>query len=73
MHLDDVVIVGAARSPIGTYGGQFREVTGVPLGIPVMQEIIRRANIDPAAIDEVGWGCCYQRAKDEVNIGRVTA
>lgn len=73
MNQDDVVITGAARSPIGTYGGQFREVTGVPLGIPVMQEIIRRANIDPATIDEVGWGCCYQRAKDEVNIGRVTA
>ncbi|MCF8025594.1 MAG: thiolase family protein [Desulfobacteraceae bacterium] len=73
MHMDDVVITGAVRSPIGTYGGQFRNVTGVPLGIPVMSEVIRQAGIEPGMIDEVGWGCCYQRAKDEVNIGRVTA
>jgi acetyl-CoA C-acetyltransferase len=73
MNQDDVVIVAAARSAIGTYGGQFRDVKGVPLGIPVMKEVIQRAGIDPAVIDEVGWGCCYQRAKDEVNIGRVTA
>jgi acetyl-CoA C-acetyltransferase len=38
-----------------------------------MKEAIKRANIDPAVIDDVGWGCCYQRAKNEVNIGRVTA
>lgn len=73
MDLDDVVIVSAVRSAIGTYGGQFREVTGVPLGVPVMKEAINRAGIDPAVIDDVGWGCCYQRAKNEVNIGRVTA
>jgi len=73
MDLDDVVIVSAVRSAIGTYGGQFREVTGVPLGVPVMKEAINRAGIDPAVIDDVGWGCCYQRAKKEVNIGRVTA
>jgi acetyl-CoA C-acetyltransferase len=73
MDLNDVVIVSAVRSAIGTYGGQFRNVTGVPLGVPVMKEAIKRANIDPAVIDDVGWGCCYQRAKNEVNIGRVTA
>ncbi|MGD9034024.1 MAG: thiolase family protein [Desulfobacteraceae bacterium] len=71
--MNDVVIVSAVRSAIGTYGGQFRNVTGVPLGVPVMKEAIKRANIDPAVIDDVGWGCCYQRAKNEVNIGRVTA
>jgi acetyl-CoA C-acetyltransferase len=73
MDLNDVVIVSAVRSAIGTYGGQFRNVTGVPLGVPVMKEAIKQANIDPAVIDDVGWGCCYQRAKNEVNIGRVTA
>jgi len=73
MNLDDVVITGAARSAIGSYGGQFRDVTGVPLGIPVMEDVIRRSGIDPAVIDDVGWGCCYQRARNEVNIARVTA
>ena len=73
MDLNDVVIVSAVRSAIGTYGGQFKNVKGVPLGVPVMAEAIKRAKIDPAVIDDVGWGCCYQRAKNEVNIGRVTA
>lgn len=73
MDMNDVVIVSAVRSAIGTYGGQFKNVKGVSLGVPVMMEAIRRAKIDPAVIDDVGWGCCYQRAKDEVNIARVTA
>ncbi len=73
MNADDVVIVSAVRSAIGTYGGQFRDVTAVPLGVPVMKEAIRRAGIDPALIDDVGWGCCYQRARNEVNVARVTA
>jgi acetyl-CoA C-acetyltransferase len=38
-----------------------------------MTEAIKRSNIDPAVIDDVGWGCCYQRAKNEVNVARVTA
>lgn len=73
MNADDVVIVSAVRSAIGTYGGQFRDVTAVPLGVPVMREAIQRAGIDPALIDDVGWGCCYQRARNEVNVARVTA
>ncbi len=73
MNADDVVIVSAVRSAIGTYGGQFRDVTAVPLGVPVMKEAIDRAGIDPALIDDVGWGCCYQRARNEVNVARVTA
>lgn len=73
MNLDDVVITAAVRSPIGTYGGQFRDVTCTQLGIPVMQEAISRSGIEPAMIDEVGWGCCYQRANGEVNIARITA
>jgi acetyl-CoA C-acetyltransferase len=73
MDLNDVIIASAVRSPIGTYGGQFREMRNVALGVPVMKEAIKRAGIDPAVIDDVGWGCCYQRAENEVNLGRITA
>ncbi len=73
MDANDVVIVSAVRSAIGTYGGQFREVRNVPLGVPVMKAAIDRAGIDPAVIDDVGWGCCYQRAENEVNVARITA
>ena len=73
MNTDDVVIASAVRSAIGTYGGQFKNVSAVPLGAPVMAEAVKRAGIDAAVIDDVGWGCCYQRTKDEVNTARVTA
>ena len=73
MKLDDVVIVSAVRSAIGAYGGQFKDVLGVPLGVPVMTEAIKRSGIDPSVIDDVGWGCCYQRATNEVNVARITA
>jgi acetyl-CoA C-acetyltransferase len=73
MNLDDIVIVSALRSAIGGYGGQFKDLTAVPLGVPVMTEAIKRTGIDPAVIDDVGWGCCYQRARNEVNVARVTA
>lgn len=73
MKSDDVVIVSAVRSPIGTYGGQFKEMKAVALGRPVMAEAVKRVDIDPGLIDDIGWGCCYQQTKDETNIGRVTA
>jgi acetyl-CoA C-acetyltransferase len=38
-----------------------------------MQELIRRSGIDPAIIDDVIWGNCYQRTKDETNLARVAA
>ncbi|MBA3030582.1 MAG: thiolase family protein [Proteobacteria bacterium] len=73
MDSNEVIIASAVRSAIGTFGGQFREMRNVPLGVPVMKAAIDRAGIDPAVIDDVGWGCCYQRAENEVNVARVTA
>ena len=57
----NVVIVSACRTPIGTMGGQFRDVSCTDLSIPVMQGLVERAGIDPALIEDVIWGCNYQR------------
>lgn len=70
---EDIIIASAVRSPIGTYGGQFKDIRAVPLGAPIMAEAVKRANIDPGVIDDIGWGVTYQRATNEVNTGRVTA
>lgn len=71
--MEDVVIVAATRTAIGSYGGVFKELRAPALTVPVMQELIRRSGIDPAIIDDVIWGCCYQRTKDETNLARVAA
>lgn len=69
----DVVIVAGCRTPIGTIGGQFKTLAPVELTIPVMQNLIKRAGIDPVIIDDVIWGCNYQRTYKENNLARVAA
>lgn len=69
----NVVIVAGCRTPIGTIGGQFKSITSVDLSIPVMQELVKRSGIDPARIEDVIWGCNYQRTYKENNLARVAA
>ena len=49
----EVVIVSAARTPIGTFGGSLAGVSAVDLGVTAAKEAIKRAGIDPALIDDV--------------------
>lgn len=67
----DVVIVSACRTAIGKHGGALKTVDAVALTIPVIQELIRRSSIDPALIEDVIWGCNYQKTYKENNLARV--
>lgn len=67
----NVVIVAGGRTPIGTIGGQFKTLTALDLSIPVMQGLIKRSGINPEIIDDVIWGCNYQRTYKENNLARV--
>jgi len=69
----NVVIVAGCRTPIGTIGGQFKSITSLDLSIPVMQELVKRSGIDPGLIEDVIWGCNYQRTYKENNLARVAA
>ena len=71
--MNHVAIVSACRTPIGTIGGQFKTLTALDLSIPVMQALIQRSGVDPALIDDVIWGCNYQRTYLENNLARVAA
>ena len=69
----NVVIVAGCRTPIGTIGGQFKTITSLDLSIPVMQQLVERSGIDPGMIEDVIWGCNYQRTYKENNLARVAA
>ena len=56
----EVVIVSAARTPIGSFGGALKDQTAVALGAVAVKEAIKRAGIDPAIIDEVILGNVLQ-------------
>lgn len=49
----EVVIVSAARTPIGSFGGSLSGLSAVELGTIAAKEAIKRAGIDPSIIDEV--------------------
>ncbi|SCG81851.1 acetyl-CoA C-acetyltransferase [Proteiniborus sp. DW1] len=49
----EVVIVGAARTPIGSFGGAFTSLSAIDLGAIAAKEAIKRAGIKPEDIDEV--------------------
>ncbi|HEV3141618.1 MAG TPA: beta-ketoacyl synthase N-terminal-like domain-containing protein, partial [Vicinamibacterales bacterium] len=53
MPAADVVILGAARTPIGKYGGAFRDLHPAELGAVAARAAVGRAGLEPADIDEV--------------------
>jgi len=53
MPLPEVVIVGAARTPIGRYGGSLRNVHPAELGAAAARAALERAGVAPADVDEV--------------------
>ena len=53
---NEIVIVAAVRTPIGTYRGSLRNIKADQLGSIVIKEVINRSNINKEKIDEVIMG-----------------
>jgi acetyl-CoA C-acetyltransferase len=60
MHPAEVVIVGAARTPIGRYGGAFRDTHPAELGAVAVKAALDRSRVDPARVEEVLIGHARQ-------------
>ena len=54
---DPIVIAAMSRTAIGSFQGEFSELTCSELGARVIHDVIRRGDVDPAGIDEVLMGC----------------
>ncbi|MBC7074520.1 MAG: acetyl-CoA C-acetyltransferase [Syntrophomonadaceae bacterium] len=65
----EVVIAGACRTPIGTFGGTLKDVSAVKLGTIVMAESLKRAGIKPEQVEEVIFGCVLQAGQGQ-NVAR---
>ena len=53
----DTVIVSAARTPFGRYGGSLKDYDYFDLGAVPIREVIARVKQAPGIVDEVFWGC----------------
>lgn len=57
MNDNDVVIVGAARTPMGGFQGALSPVASTELGATAIAEALRRAGVPTEQVDEVVMGC----------------
>ena len=68
----EAVILSACRTPIGAFGGAFKDVSAVDLGAVVIREAIARAGVRPADLGDVVMGCVLQ-AGAGMNVARQAA
>ena len=69
---EDIVICEPLRSPVGAYGGQFKDIAPEELGTQVVKALIERTGIAPDVIDDVIFGQCYPQMEAPA-LGRVVA
>ncbi len=68
--MDEVVIIGGVRTPIGKYMGALKDVEAYDLAALVIDQVVAKAGISPDAVDEVIMGQSYQSG-EYVNIARM--
>lgn len=69
----EVVIVGAARTPIGAYGGTLKDHPAVDLGAHVVKEAFARAGVDPAQAGQLVFGNVIHGEARDMYVSRVVA
>jgi 3-oxoadipyl-CoA thiolase len=67
------VVVGAVRTPVGRYGGALAAVRPDDLAAVVVRAVVERTGIDPAAVEDVIFGCANQAGEDNRNVARMSA
>ena len=55
--MQDIVIVAAARTPVGKFQGALSSLPAIELGSIAIREVVKRAGIEPATVDECIMGC----------------
>ncbi|MCD1286812.1 acetyl-CoA C-acetyltransferase [Brevibacterium sp. GP-SGM9] len=68
----DIVVCEPLRTPIGAFGGQFRDIHAQELSAAVVRELLARTGLDPELVADVILGQSYATSEAPC-IGRVTA
>ena len=58
--MEDAVIVSAVRTPVGSFGGYFKDVPATELGTHAIKAALERAGVAPDEVEEVILGCVLQ-------------
>ncbi len=73
MPVQDAVVVGFARTPMGRYGGQLKSVRPDDLAALTLAAVLERAGVEPAEVEDVILGCANQAGEDNRNVARMAA
>ena len=65
MNNDPIVIVGAARTPMGAFQGDFSALSASDLGAAAIRAAVERANLEPAHVNEVLFGNCLMAGQGQ--------
>ncbi|PJE24318.1 MAG: acetyl-CoA C-acyltransferase [Mycobacterium sp.] len=68
----EAVICAPVRTPIGRYGGMFKSLSAVDLGVAALKGLLHRTGLAPDAVQDVILGHCYPSSEAPA-IGRVVA
>jgi acetyl-CoA C-acetyltransferase len=69
--MNQVFVVAAVRTAIGTFGGSLRDVAPTRLGASVTREAVRRSGVDPAAVGHVVFGQVIATESADAYLARV--
>ena len=64
-------IVDGVRTPIGRHGGALATVRPDDLAALTIEALLKRADVDPATVDDVIFGCINQAGEDNRNVARM--
>jgi acetyl-CoA acyltransferase len=70
MIMEDVFIVSTARTPVGKNNGYLRNWNAPELLASVIDEVVRRIDLDPALVDDVINGTVYQVGEQGATLAR---
>ncbi|MEO8598907.1 MAG: acetyl-CoA C-acyltransferase family protein [bacterium] len=70
-NVREVVIVGAARTAIGTYGGALKDIAACDLGAIAVKEAFSRAKVDPASAGQIVCGNVIHTEARDMYVSRV--
>ncbi|MCC7268256.1 MAG: acetyl-CoA C-acetyltransferase, partial [Caulobacteraceae bacterium] len=68
--MPEAYIVAAARTAGGRKGGKLKDWHPVDLGATVLNTLVERTGIDPAAVEDVVMGCVSQVGEQAINVAR---
>lgn len=67
---NDIVLIEGARTAFTEFGGSFKDVSAIDLGVIASKEAMTRSGIKPEEVDQVVMGNVIQSSGDAVFLGR---